>query len=239
MKETREELIKFKNLPKKIFLIVGDDFGIEREVDFKELSEVTWCEDRQYPDDIEYVLASHPEGQFKCKMCKDEHWIVTHEGRVSEPCPSCGGGERYKEQEKQTAEDNPCNGCHSLGSEYCAQSCDKDENYEKSIKSLGDNWDKLKEYASQEHPPDVKKFSNRPDQIFEQGNPTKAQIIDAFNKFSGEKHIPTDEERLKHHFMAEEYFLEHWIIQGTLDNEFSKTLKRMQERIEWLKEQIK
>ena len=86
---------------------------------------------------------------------------------------------------------------------------------------------------------DVYKFSHRLDEIFEQGMPTKAQIIDAFNKFSGSKHIPTDEERLKHHFMAEEYFLEHWIIQGTLDNEFSKTLKRMQERIEWLKEQIK
>ena len=40
---------------------------------------------------------------------------------------------------------------------------------------------------------DVYKFSHRLDEIFEQGMPTKAQIIDAFNKFSGSKHIPTDE----------------------------------------------
>lgn len=54
--------------------------------------------------------------------------------------------------------------------------------------------DNIKEfYASQKHLPDVKKFSDRLDQIFEQGMPTKAQIIDAFNKFSGERHLPTDE----------------------------------------------
>jgi hypothetical protein len=32
----------------------------------------------------------------------------------------------------------------------------------------------------------VNKFCDRLDEIFEQGDPTKAQIIDAFNKFSGQ-----------------------------------------------------
>ena len=54
----------------------------------------------------------------------------------------------------QTSENNPCDGCHSLGSEYCAQSCDKDENYEKSIKSFGNNWDKLIEYVDKLLPTD-------------------------------------------------------------------------------------
>ena len=43
-----------KNLPKKIYLNFGDDF-IDREdyesTDFRDLSEVTWCEDRIYETD--------------------------------------------------------------------------------------------------------------------------------------------------------------------------------------------
>jgi hypothetical protein len=44
---------------------------------------------------------------------------------------------------------------------------------------------------------DVNKFCDRLDEIFEQGDPTKAQIIDAFNKFSAQS-VPeiSDEEIL-------------------------------------------
>jgi len=66
---TTQGKIKFKNTPKKIYLIVGDDFGIEREIDFKQLFEVPWCEDRQYPDDIEYRLveSQQPEKTASAK----------------------------------------------------------------------------------------------------------------------------------------------------------------------------
>lgn len=40
-----------KNIPKKIFLNVGDDPGD----DFSELKEVTWCDTHQFDDDIEYI----------------------------------------------------------------------------------------------------------------------------------------------------------------------------------------
>ena len=50
-----------KNLPKKIYLNFGDDF-IDREdyesTDFRDLSEVTWCEDRIYETDAKYVHES-------------------------------------------------------------------------------------------------------------------------------------------------------------------------------------
>jgi len=43
-----------KNLPKKIYLQIGEgNIG-----DFKELSEVTWCEDRINKSDIEYRLTT-------------------------------------------------------------------------------------------------------------------------------------------------------------------------------------
>jgi hypothetical protein len=50
------EHIKFKNLPNKIYLNVGDIYTFEEEVDFKELDEVTWCEDKIDDNDIEYFL---------------------------------------------------------------------------------------------------------------------------------------------------------------------------------------
>lgn len=42
-----------KNIPKKIYLQV--DSENEKPEDFKELREVTWCEDRINDSDIEYV----------------------------------------------------------------------------------------------------------------------------------------------------------------------------------------
>ena len=43
-----------KNIPKRIFLNLGDieDLGVK---DFKELSDITWSEDRVFDSDIEYV----------------------------------------------------------------------------------------------------------------------------------------------------------------------------------------
>jgi disulfide oxidoreductase YuzD len=58
-----------------------------------------------------------PSEEKKCSFCKDEHWIITHEGRVSEPCPACGGGVRYKSEEKKEikppidGEKNQCMSC--------------------------------------------------------------------------------------------------------------------------------
>jgi hypothetical protein len=50
---------QIKNIPKRIYLNIGDDFGFKKEVDFKEdFSEITWCEDKIDKDDIEYILKS-------------------------------------------------------------------------------------------------------------------------------------------------------------------------------------
>lgn len=44
------------------------------------------------------ALESQVKEEVKCRTCNDEHWIITYEGRMSSPCPACGGGERYKEE---------------------------------------------------------------------------------------------------------------------------------------------
>ena len=80
---------------------------------------------------------------------------------------------------------------------------------------------------------DVYKFSHRLDEIFEQGMPTKAQIIDAFNKFSGEKHIPTDEQVMI-------YFNNH---ASTLKDQIVKipvmARSDVLKLVKWIREQIK
>lgn len=43
-----------KNIPKKIYLQIGEDNGIID--DFNKLSEVTWCEDKINDNDLEYIL---------------------------------------------------------------------------------------------------------------------------------------------------------------------------------------
>ena len=45
---------KIRNLPKKIYLQIDPEN--EKPEDFKELREVTWCEDRINDSDIEYVI---------------------------------------------------------------------------------------------------------------------------------------------------------------------------------------
>lgn len=41
-----------KNLPKRIYLNIGD--GVPDDADFRDLSEVTWSEERMFDNDIEY-----------------------------------------------------------------------------------------------------------------------------------------------------------------------------------------
>lgn len=43
-----------KNIPKKFYLQIEEDG--ETPEDFKELSDVTWCEDRINDSDLEYIL---------------------------------------------------------------------------------------------------------------------------------------------------------------------------------------
>lgn len=46
---------KIKNLPKKIYLQIGD-IDANNGVDFDELTGVTWCADKINDNDIEYQL---------------------------------------------------------------------------------------------------------------------------------------------------------------------------------------
>lgn len=58
-----------KNIPKKIFLQVGD---LEDDnVDFSELSDVTWSADRVYKNDIEYILKPTKAKKSVVKMAKE------------------------------------------------------------------------------------------------------------------------------------------------------------------------
>ncbi len=45
-----------KNVPRKIFLQVGEETSTKDNVDFKELGGVSWCTERIHKTDIEYVL---------------------------------------------------------------------------------------------------------------------------------------------------------------------------------------
>lgn len=49
-----------KNVPERIYLNIGD--GVPDDVDFRDLSEVTWSEERINDNDIEYVIAKEVEG---------------------------------------------------------------------------------------------------------------------------------------------------------------------------------
>jgi hypothetical protein len=48
-----------KNIPEKIYLQIGEE--TQKDDDFKEFSEVTWCDSRIYDNDIVYVR-SRPAG---------------------------------------------------------------------------------------------------------------------------------------------------------------------------------
>lgn len=51
-----------RHIPKKIYLQIGEDCDAK---DFKDLNEVTWCQDKIHSTDIEYVRsAQQPEDEF-------------------------------------------------------------------------------------------------------------------------------------------------------------------------------
>jgi len=45
-----------KNIPKKIFLQIGEDVDKKDNIDFNELAGVTWCVEKINKTDLEYVL---------------------------------------------------------------------------------------------------------------------------------------------------------------------------------------
>ena len=48
-----------------------------------------------------------------------------------------------------------------------------------------------------------------------------------------------DKEKLLEYFLAEDYFLDHWIVQLALDTGIkSTTLKRMEKRQKWVQSEI-
>lgn len=49
-----------KNIPKRIYLNIGDN--VPDDADFRDLSEVTWSEERMFDSDIEYVIGKEVEG---------------------------------------------------------------------------------------------------------------------------------------------------------------------------------
>lgn len=85
-----------KNLPDKIYLNLGDLSKEEyNELDFHDLSEVTWSEDDVQGRNVEYVL----KDAFIEKACE---WLRTHsEADYFELIPSynyCGAGNLNKKK---------------------------------------------------------------------------------------------------------------------------------------------
>jgi hypothetical protein len=52
---------KITNIPEKIYLQIGND--CPEDEDFNDLSEVSWCKDKIYDNDIEYRLQSDIKGE--------------------------------------------------------------------------------------------------------------------------------------------------------------------------------
>lgn len=54
--------------PKVIWLNVGEP---DQDCAFRELDEVTWCEDEQFPSDIKYILYSDHEAALKAAVAAE------------------------------------------------------------------------------------------------------------------------------------------------------------------------
>ena len=72
--------LKMNNIPKRIFLQVGD--LEDKNIDFDELRDVTWSADRIYDTDIEYILKPAKAKKSVREMAKEAN------GR-SRACKSC------------------------------------------------------------------------------------------------------------------------------------------------------
>jgi hypothetical protein len=58
-----------ENIPNKIYLQIGDDFEPDNFTgDFKELSEISWCVDKIYDGDIEYINRSSIKKKLEGKI---------------------------------------------------------------------------------------------------------------------------------------------------------------------------
>jgi hypothetical protein len=49
--------MKIKNSPEKIYLVVGESCDEKDTNNFKDLHGVSWCDERIYDGDIEYIRA--------------------------------------------------------------------------------------------------------------------------------------------------------------------------------------
>jgi hypothetical protein len=100
------------NIPKTIYLQIGEDCPMDDGENFNDLSEVSWCRDKIFENDIEYVL-------------KDE--LIT---RIKELIlEACYAGFNQAHYSHMHPEICPPKECESAGKEYLAKK-------EKSIEDL-------------------------------------------------------------------------------------------------------
>jgi hypothetical protein len=66
---------KIKNAPKKIYLNLGNDMGIDDTIDFGAFSEVTWCQYKISDNDIEYCLCDQ---DVKDQIIEKQDEIIKH-----------------------------------------------------------------------------------------------------------------------------------------------------------------
>jgi hypothetical protein len=74
-----------KNIPKEIYLQLGDDPDIND--DFKELREVTWCADRINKNDLKFVLADVRVNEVAVCECGNK---LTDKEVFYDTCLQCG-----------------------------------------------------------------------------------------------------------------------------------------------------
>lgn len=72
--EKSKPMSNMKNIPGKIYLQIGDECDSE---DFNELSEVSWCKDKIYDNDIEYTLQNQMDNITE-KEIKNMEDILLH-----------------------------------------------------------------------------------------------------------------------------------------------------------------
>jgi hypothetical protein len=76
-----------KNLPKKIYLQIDADGEVPE--DFKELEGVTWCNERIYPTDVEFILNERIFSSDDEKIC-DCIYPIVRDIYPQEYCGDCG-----------------------------------------------------------------------------------------------------------------------------------------------------
>jgi len=77
--------------PKKIWLNVGEP---DQDCLFKDLDEVTWCDDAQFPSDIKYVLHSDHEAALAAAVAKERERLC--DAILAEAADSMGDAKALK-----------------------------------------------------------------------------------------------------------------------------------------------